>query len=107
MGASFLVSAGLWFSRRPPSCPALFSVQRMLQRHKGPLHILPGRVMILLVMLRLGVAHPVRRDKDRNGAVVHRLDDPRAVLLGILQRQRRQRENGSCTSNLYIINEGK
>ena len=66
----------------------------MLQRHKGPLHILPGRVMILLVMLRLGVAHPVRRDKDRNGAVVHRLDDPRAVLLGVLQRQRRQQRRG-------------
>ena len=26
---------------------------------------------------------------------------------GYVQRQRRQRENGSCTSNLYIINEGK
>ena len=24
-----------------------------------------------------------------------------------VQRQHRQRENGSCTSNLYIINEGK
>ena len=41
---------------RPPSRPVLFLVQRMLQRHKGPLHILPGRVMILLVMLRLGVS---------------------------------------------------
>ena len=26
---------------------------------------------------------------------------------GYIQRQRRHRENGSCTSNLYIINEGK
>ena len=27
--------------------------------------------------------------------------------VGYIQRQRRHRENGSCTSNLYIINEGK
>ena len=26
---------------------------------------------------------------------------------GYIQRQRRHRENGSCTSNLYIINEVK
>ena len=26
---------------------------------------------------------------------------------GYIQRQRRHRENGSCTSNLYIINEDK
>ena len=26
---------------------------------------------------------------------------------GYIQRQRRQRENGSCTSNLYIMNEVK
>ena len=50
--------------------------------------------MILLVMLRLGVAHPVRRDKDRNGAVVHRLDDPCPVLLGVLQGKRRQQRRG-------------